>query len=122
MFKRVLLLAATGIVLGASLATAGGQATIKVSALPSKLVAGKATTVSFTIVNAVGQPLSDLSPVVIAKRGAERFQVRARALEQPGAYAADLKLPAGRDWTLTVDSRYCGNTHVMRGIEVVAAN
>ncbi len=121
MLKRTILLAAAGLVLGAPLALAGGHATIKVSALPPKLVAGKSTTVTFTVHDAVGQPLDDLKPMLVATRGKERVQVRAHAVKQAGGYAANLVLPAGGDWTLTVDSGYCGNTHVMKNINVLAA-
>jgi uncharacterized protein (DUF58 family) len=120
MIKRTILLVAAGLVLGAPLAIAGGHATIKVSALP-KLVAGKSTTVTFTIHDAVGNPLEELKPVVVAQRGKEKLEFRARPVKTAGGYAADLVLPAGSNWTLTVDSGYCGNTNVMRNVSVLAA-
>jgi hypothetical protein len=121
MLKRTILLVAAGLVLGAPLALAGGHATIKVSALPPKMVAGQSTTVSFTIHDAAGQPLDDLKPVIVAQRGKDKLQFRARPVKAAGGYAAAVVLPAGSNWTLTVDSGYCGNTNVMRNINVLAA-
>ena len=102
-------------------AFAGGHATINVSGLPKSLVAGQPTTVEFTVHDAIGRPMSKLRPVLIATRGTEKVEVAAKRTRRAGQYAAAVALPSGGEWTLTLDIRYCGNTRVLRGVQVMAA-
>jgi len=103
------------------LAQAGGHATIKVSQLPKNFRAGETVSVNFTIHDAVGSPMNELSPTVIASLGKRQVVVPATAVKKDGAYQAAVKFPSAGAWTLTVDSKYCGNTNVMRGVQVLAA-
>ena len=121
MLRRIVLASAALALLVPSLALAGGQAHIKVSELPKSIVAGTPVTVTFTIQNPAGQPLRNLKPLVIATRGDQRVEVPAKAAKRAGAYAAAVAIPGEGEWTLTVDSRYCGNTCVLRGVNVLAA-
>ena len=102
-------------------AFAGGQATIRVSALDKTLVARKPVNVEFTVHDAVGQPLAQLKPVVIATCGNRRIEVLAKRTQQRGAYAAAVTFPSAGEWTITVDSRYCHNTNITKGVMVLAA-
>lgn len=121
MLRRLVLMTAALALVVPSLSVAGGQANIKVADLPKSIVAGQPVTVTFTVHNPAGQPLRSLKPVVIATRGDARVEVAARATKRAGGYAAEIALPGGGEWTLTVDSRYCHNTCVLRGVRVLAA-
>ena len=107
--------------LAAASAFAGGHATIAVSELPKTLAAGNAVPVEFTIHDAVGRPMSQLKPVVVLERGSERKLFAAARSKQAGAYTAAVTFPDGGEWKLTVESNYCGNTCVLRGVKVAAA-
>lgn len=119
MIRRFLFSAALAVAFVAP-AVAGGHATIRVSDLPKVLIARQPVAVEFTIHDAVGTPISKLHPVLIAERGKERMRITARPTGRAGRYAAPVAFPSGGAWTLTVDSGYCGNTHVMRDVQVAA--
>lgn len=121
MTRKILALALLASLALSSAALAGGHATIKVSELPRNFRAGEAVTVNFTIHNAVGGEMNDLTPTVIASLGKRQVVVPAKSLKKDGAYTADVKFPSAGSWTLTVDSKYCGNTNVTRGLMVLAA-
>ncbi len=97
---------------------AGGHATIRVGALPTPLVAGRDVPVTFTVHDAVSSPLNDLKPVLVLQSGARTVKLGARRAKAAGAYEARVKFPAAGEWTLTVESGYCGNTAVVRGLAV----
>jgi YtkA-like protein len=122
MLKRSNVFAAAALFVVASFAQAGGLATIRVARLPETLSAGKPTWVTFTVHDVAGKPINNLKPVVIATRGDQRVSIRASRVKQEGGYQARLAFPAAGEWTLTVDSKYCHNTAVLRDIEVGAAN
>jgi hypothetical protein len=115
-----LLIAVLSLVSAAPL-LAGGQATITVSELPRSIRATQPVNVTFTVVDVANQPLNDLKPVVIASQGDKTVKVKASRVKVEGGYLAAVKFPAAGEWTLTVDSNYCHNTHVMHGVQVVAA-
>src|SRR5262245_60416166 len=121
MFRRFVLPLAALALLAPVFALAGGQANIKVTDLPKSIVAGQPVAVTFTVHDPAGRPLAKLQPVLIATRGDQRVQVPARAAKRAGSYQAAISLPGSGEWTLTVDSRYCGNTCVLRGVQVLAA-
>ena len=121
MLRRIVLATAAIALLVPSLSHAGGYANIKVADLPKSIVAGQNVTVTFTVQNAAGQPFRGLKPVLIATQGDARVEAPARAMKRAGAYAAEVALPGEGEWTLTVDSRYCHNTCVLRGVKVLAA-
>ena len=121
MIRRVSLLIAMLSLACAAPLIAGGQATITVSELPSSIRATQPVNVMFTVVDVANQPLNDLKPVVIATRGDQSIKIKASRVKVEGGYLAAVKFPAAGDWTLTVDSNYCHNTHVMHGVKVVAA-
>jgi hypothetical protein len=121
MIRKTLALALLATLAGSALALAGGQATIKVVDMPKSFVAGETVTVSFTVHDAVGKPLSRLEPTLVAQLGRRRIEVPAVPVKMEGGYQAAVKLPSAGEWTLTVDSKYCGNTNVMRGVQVLAA-
>ena len=121
MFRRFVLPIAAFALLAPTLAIAGGQANIKVLDLPKSIVAGKPVTVTFTVHDAAGRPLAKLKPVLIATRGDQRVEVPARPMKLAGSYQAAVSIPGDGAWTVTVDSRYCGNTCVLRGVQVLAA-
>lgn len=104
-----------------ALAFAGGHATIAVSELPKRMEAGRAVAVDFTIHDAAGQPMSRLQPTLVATLGRTRLEVPAAPGRRPGSYQAELRFPRSGAWTLTVDSHFCGNTHVMRNVAVLAS-
>ena len=112
---------AVALVALATSAFAGGKAYIHVSELSKSIVAGQPVPVVFTVQNALHQPMSELKPVVTATRGDLRVQAAATAVKSPGGYTASLTLPEAGDWTVTVDTQYCGNTCVMKGVKVTAA-
>jgi hypothetical protein len=115
MTRRLLLLAAF-VTLAATAAVAGGKANISVSQLPKTITAAVAFPVEFTVQHPDGSPIADLEPVIIATRGKERVSLKAEPAGSAGRYAARVTLPSGGRWTLTVDSRYCHNTAVLRNV------
>ena len=121
MTRKILALALLASLALSSAALAGGHATIKVSELPKNFRAGETVAVNFAVHNAVGGEMNDLTPTVIASLGKRQVVVPAKSLKKDGAYTADVKFPSAGSWTLTVDSKYCGNTNVMRGVMVLAA-
>lgn len=121
MIRKIAALALAASLAAVTLAHAGGHATIKVAELPKRFVAGETVPVSFTVHDAVGNAMNDLRPSVIATLGRRRVVVDAVAAKRNGAYEALMKFPASGEWTLTVDSKYCGNTCVVRGVQVSAA-
>lgn len=121
MTRKILALALLATLSSSALAQAGGHATIKVSELPRRFVAGETVVVNFTVHDALSHPMNKLQPLVIATLGDRRVQVAAKAVRKNGAYQAAVRFPSAGEWTLTVDSRYCGNTNVMRGVQVLAA-
>ena len=121
MLGRFALTIAAFALLVPSLTMAGGHANIKVAELPKSIVAGQPVTVTFTVHDAAGRPLAKLKPVLIATRGDQRVEVQARSAKRAGSYQAAVSIPGDGEWTLTVDSRYCGNTCVLRGVNVLAA-
>lgn len=121
MTRKILALALLATLATSALAQAGGQATIKVAEMPKHFVAGQTVLVNFTVHDAVGSPMSKLQPTVIATLGKRRVEIPATAVKQEGGYQAAVRFPSAGAWTLTVDSKYCGNTNVMRGVQVLAA-
>lgn len=120
--KRQILALALAVTLVPAFALAGGHATIRVAEMPKRMIAGQVVVVDFTIHDAVGNPISTLRPTLIATQGRRRVEVAAAAApKKEGAYQAAVRFPASGEWTLTVDSKYCGNTNVMRGVQVLAA-
>jgi hypothetical protein len=120
MFRRSAA-AATLLIALATHALAGGHAVIRVVEMPKALAAGRPLALAFTVHDALGAPIDRLRPVVVAECGKARFRVGARPAGTSGTYTAALRFPRAGAWKLTVDSGYCGNTHVMHGIQVAAA-
>jgi hypothetical protein len=120
--KRLSLFVTAVALVVSSLAQGGGHATIRVSRLPETLVAGRPTWVHFTVHDALGKPINKLRPVLIAVKGDQRVSLQAKPVKQEGGYQARLSFPSAGEWTLTVDSKYCHNTAVLRDIQVLAAN
>jgi len=121
MLRRFALPIAAFALLAPALVMAGGHANIKVADLPKSIVAGQPVAVTFTVHDPAGRPIAKLKPVLIATRGDQRVEVPARAAKRAGSYQAAISLPGSGEWTVTVDSRYCGNTCVLRGVQVLAA-
>jgi hypothetical protein len=121
MTRKILAFALLSTLVMSSLAQAGGRAVIQVGELPKSFVAGQTVPVSFTITNVEGRPLKELHPTVIATLGKRRVEVRAVATKQEGGYQAAVRFPSAGEWTLTVDSKYCQNTNVIHGVQVLAA-
>lgn len=121
MTRRIPAFALLTTLVASALAQAGGRATIQVGELPRSLVAGQTVSVSFTIHDAAGSPINKLKPTVIATLGKRQIVVPAVAVKQEGGYQAAVRFPSAGEWTLTVDSKYCGNTNVMHGVQVLAA-
>jgi hypothetical protein len=94
---------------------------IKTSALPDRIVAGAPVSVSFIVTYPNGQPVSRIKPLVIATQGDQKIVANAMPVKTPGGYSARLTLPSDGEWTIVVDSQYCGNTATMRGVKVLAA-
>ena len=121
MTRRVSLLVAVLSLACAAPLMAGGQAYISVTELPSSIRATQKVNVMFTVRDAANEPLNDLKPVVIATQGDKSIKIKASRVKVEGGYLAAVAFPAAGEWTLTVDSNYCHNTHVMRGVQVAAA-
>lgn len=121
MNRKILVIALAAALAPAAPAFAGGQANIRVADLPKSFVAGETAIVTFTVQDAVGRPLSKLEPTLIAQLGRLRVEVPAARAKAEGAYQAIVRFPSAGAWTLTVDSHYCGNTNVLRGVQVLAS-
>ncbi|HEY3215562.1 MAG TPA: hypothetical protein VGK93_03620 [Candidatus Eisenbacteria bacterium] len=87
-------------------AGAGGRARVTIDKVPSRIVAGQAFEVWFTVRPELGSR-RNVEPVVRAVQGDRAVTVQPVARKANGRYAASIVLPGSGDWTITVDSRYC---------------
>jgi hypothetical protein len=99
----VALLLVVGLVASAG---AGGRARVSIDKAPSRVVAGQAFEVCFTVRPELGSR-RNVEPVLRAMQGDRAVMVQPVALKADGRYAASIVLPVPGDWTITVDSRYC---------------
>ncbi len=98
------------------LAFAGGHAKISVVSVPKSIAPGTSFPLEFTVQYPDGTPIEGLQPMVVVSRGGQKFSHAAKLTREAGRYAAVISLPREGNWTITVDSKYCGNTAVLRDV------
>jgi hypothetical protein len=92
--------------LGATIAQAGGSATVTIVTAPKEVVAGHTFDVVFAVRPDYPGMRRSLEPTVKAVCGDRVVKLDAKEVKD-GRYVASLTLPTEGNWVLTVDSRYC---------------
>ena len=124
MFRRLVSLTALALVLAGALATvalAGGRVDIAATSVPTKIVAGQASDLMFSIRYPNGEPVNHASPVVYASQGKTKITVPAVAVKKDGYYVAHLNLPNQGQWSFEMDSKICGNVCKVSSVMTLAA-
>jgi cytochrome c2 len=84
---------------------AGGWAVITVDELPTGVVAGKPTTIGFTVLQHGKTPLSGIDPTITATLSkSESFVVHAEEEGKPGHYIATLTFPTEGAWEWSIQA------------------
>jgi mono/diheme cytochrome c family protein len=108
--RRVLAVPAIAILLvGATPAPFGGWAVITVQDLPEYLVAGRSTSLTFTVRQHGLTPMNDLSPTLTLRQNGERRggrPVPAERAAQPGQYRATVTVPDTGAVVITIDANW----------------
>jgi cytochrome c5 len=99
---------------------AGGWAVVTVEDLPEHFVAGKATTLTFSVRQHGNHLLPGLSGRVAARSGARVIEAPASPKET-GYYAASLTIPEPGEWTISVHSGFNANAVTLLPVKVLAA-
>lgn len=116
--RQVMLLGA--VLLPATAFSFGGWAVITVDDLPDHIVAGRPTTLSFTVRQHGRLLMPKLSPQVTAKGSGG--EVSATAMPVPGdRYAASLTIPRAGTWTIAIQSGFMNNSLTLVPITAVDA-
>ena len=121
MLQRTLLASLVVLALAATVAIAGGYATIQVVAMPKGVVADRAFDLEFDVKLNGTEPASKLTPVVVATSGKSTVRAKAAETARPGRYAAAVKLPREGNWQLVIESNYCNNRLVLEPTAVASA-
>lgn len=114
-----------GIALGITLAAAvaatrfGGWAVVSVENPPEYLVAGQATELRFVVKQHAVDPLTDISPTVIARSGMTR--VTARAVRSGKAWRAELTVPSAGEWRVEIESGFGASKGYLLPLRAYAA-
>ena len=122
MFKHMVigLLVVGACTLGAE-ANAGGYVGIRPLDVPTRMTLGQRVEVSFMLEAQDGTPMRQLSPFVVLRHGDRTLQVPASESKVPGRYVASVRASEAGRWTMTIDSRLCGNARALPALTVVAA-
>lgn len=112
----------TAAVLALALVTthAGGWAVVTVEDLPEQFVAGRATTLTFSVRQHGARLVGGLTAGVTARSGARHVEAAA-APKEKGYYAATLTVPEPGDWTITVQSGFGTSAVTLLPVKVIAA-
>jgi mono/diheme cytochrome c family protein len=100
----------------------GGWAVVTVDDVPSHLVAGKPTPITFTVRQHGVTLLSNLSPSVDLKSGSNHVTVAAGSTGEPGRYRATVVPPETGVWDITVQSGFGNSRTTLLPLRAVAAN
>jgi cytochrome c551/c552 len=83
----------------------GGWAVVSVQSVPDYLVVGKATELTFSVRQHAVEPLTGLSPEVVATSGRREITAKARDIGS-GRYRVDLTVPEAGDWRIVINSGF----------------
>ncbi len=100
---------------------AGGWAVITVEDLPEPFVAGRATTIDFSVRQHGQRLLGGLTGGIAAKSGSRSVEAAAAAGKEPGYYSATLTLPEPGEWTITIHSGFVTSTVTLLPMKAVSA-
>jgi cytochrome c551/c552 len=98
----------------------GGWAVVTVESVPEYLVVGKPTEIVFTVKQHAVDPLSDLSPTIVATSGRREVTVKATRLPK-ARYRAELVVPETGDWKVVVNSGFNESKGSLLPIKALAA-
>lgn len=119
---RITLPLTLGAVLAFTIAThAGGWAVVTVEDLPHQLIAGKATTLTYSVRQHGMRLLPGLSGGVSARSGKHSVTAAAVPADRAGYYTASLTLPSAGEWTITIHSGFVTSNLTLMPITTVAA-
>lgn len=121
--RRVLgVLAASAVLMAAAPATYGGWAVISVQDVPAQLEAGKATRLTFTILQHGVEPMRGLKPTVtVTPEGARKGdKVQAEAGRKAGQYVATVTPAAAGMVRISIDANWRETRTELLPIPVVA--
>lgn len=124
MTRRLAPLAVLALITAAALATsslAGGRVDIAATSVPTKIVAGQASDLVFSMRYPNGNPVTGAAPVVYARQGKTKIEVAAIATKQAGSYVAHMSLPNTGQWAFEIDSKICGNVCKLSPVMAVVA-
>jgi hypothetical protein len=118
---RIAALAAVAVSLVAF--TFGGWVVITVDSLPEYAVAGKPTTLTYTVRQHGLTVLGGLRPYVVARNGSAEVEAKAGETS-PSHYAATMTLPRDGAWTIDIRSGFMNSTMSipLMPLRVVAAD
>jgi mono/diheme cytochrome c family protein len=100
----------------------GGWAVATIDDVPTHLVAGQKTPISFVVRQHGVTLLSNLSPTVELTSGSTQVTVPATAIAGAGHYSATIVPPSPGMWTLTVHSGWGRSETTLLPLRAIAAN
>src|SRR5262245_34737521 len=120
MSKRLTVAALALVALAGTAYTFGGWCVITVDDLPEYVTVGKPTEITFTSRQHGLTLMDNLQPTIAAKSGASDVNLNATA-KGSGRYSANLVVPKGGDWTVTINSGFMNNRSTLAPIPAIAA-
>jgi mono/diheme cytochrome c family protein len=100
----------------------GGWAVVTVDDVPTHLVTGKATPISFVVRQHGNSLLPDLSPSVVLSSGSTEATTMASSTGQRGRYQATVVPPSPGMWTVTVKSGFGPSKTTLLPLRATAPN
>lgn len=101
---------------------AGGWAVVTVENLPEQFVAGKPTTLTFSVRQHGIRLVPGLTATASARLRDKQIDAIASRAEQPGYYAASFTLPEPGRWTISIHSGFGASGITLMPIDAVASS
>lgn len=102
--------------------TFGGWAVVTVDDVPTYLVSGKATVISFVVRQHGVTLLSTVSPTIDIVSGSTKATVAATSTGEAGRFSATIVPPSAGMWTVTVNSGWGNSKTTLLPLRAIAPN